>query len=346
MDFVTGLPRTQKASNAIWVIVDTLTKMAHFIPYRYGMSAEQMAQLYIKHLFKLHGAPTRIISDRDTRFTSRFWEKFQETLGTKVSFSSAYHPQTDGQSERTIQTLEDMLRACALTLTGDWETHLDLAEFAYNSSYHASIGMSPFEAYQGHPVRTPVCWGPEAARVPLPLEMAEEARNTIQQIHGHRKTAQDRQKKYADPQRKEFSLTVGEHAFLRVSPMKGVRRFGVKGKLAPRYIGPYLVLEQVGPVAYRLALPPSLAGIHDVFHVSQLRRYISDPSHVLQAEKLKVEPNLTVRERPLRILAHQDVKLRKRSIPRVLIQWEHHTPREATWELESDIKEKYPELFT
>ena len=106
-----------------------------------------------------------------------------------------------------------------------------------------------------------------------------------------------------------------------------------------------MVLEQVGPVAYRLAMPPSLAGIHDVFHVSQLRRYISDPSHVLQAEKLKVEPNLTVRERPLRILAHQDVKLRRRSIPRVLIQWEHHTPREATWELESDIKEKYPELF-
>ena len=132
---------------------------------------------------------------------------------------------------------------------------------------------------------------------------------------------------------------------LRVSPMKGVKRFGVKGKLAPRFIGPYLILERVGPVAYRLALPPSLAGIHDVIHVSQLRRYVSDPSHVLKSETLQVEPNLTVREKPLRILDHQETKLRNKTIARVLIQWEHHTPREATWELESEIKEKHPELF-
>ena len=124
-----------------------------------------------------------------------------------------------------------------------------------------------------------------------------------------------------------------------------MRRFGVKGKLAPRYIGPYLILERVGPVAYRLALPPYLAGIHDVFHVSQLRRYVSDPSHVLEIENLRVEPNMTVRERPLCILNHQEIRLRNKSIPRVLVQWEHHTPREATWELESEVKEKYPELF-
>ena len=175
--------------------------------------------------------------------------------------------------------------------------------------------------------------------------MANEARDTIRQIHGHLRTAQDRQRKYADPKRKDFTLAVGEHAFLKVSPIKGARRFGVQGKLAPRYIGPYLILERVGPVAYRLALPPTLDGVHDVFHVSQLRRYVSDPSHILQVENLQVEPNLTVRERPIRILDHQETRLRNKSIARVLVQWEHHTPREATWELESEMKEKYPELF-
>ena len=325
--------------------MDTLTKVAHFIPFRFGLSAEEMAKLYLRWQFKYHGTPTRIISDRDPRFTSRFWEKFQEALGTELSFSTAFHPQTDGQSERTIQTLEDMLRACALTMSGDWETHLDLAEFAYNSSYHASIGMTPFEALQGHPVRTPVCWGPQGFHTPVSSELAREARDTIRVIHDRLRTAQDRQKKYADPKRRDFQLVVGEHAFLRVSPTRGVMRFGVKGKLAPRYIGPFLILERVGPVAYRLALPPSLAGVHNVFHVSQLRRYVPDPSHVLQVEPLQVERDLTYRERPLRILDRQDTQLRRRTIPRVLVQWEHHTPREATWELESEMRERYPELF-
>jgi transposase InsO family protein len=345
MDFVTGLPKTQKNFNAVWVIVDTLTKVAHFIPYRYGMAPEQMARLYVRELFRLHGAPTQIISDRDTRFTSHFWRRFQEALETKLSFSTAFHPQTDGQSERTIQTLEDMLRSCALTMGGDWESHLGLAEFAYNSSYHASIGMTPFEALYGHPVRTPVCWGPPSTYTPTPSQLVNESTDTVKLIHERLRTAQDRQKKYADPKRRDFQLSVGEHAFLRVSPTKGVVRFGVKGKLAPRYIGPFLILDRVGPCAYRLALPPSLAGVHNVFHVSQLRRYVPDPSHVLEAEPLQVERDLSYRERPLRILDAQETQLRRRTIPRVLVQWEHHTPREATWELESEMRDRYPELF-
>jgi transposase InsO family protein len=346
MDFVTGFPRTQGGFTAIWVIVDTLTKVAHFIPFRYGLPAEGMAKLYLNSLFRLHGSPTKIISDRDTRFTSHFWGRFQEALGTQLSFSTAFHPQTDGQSERTIQTLEDMLRSCALTMGGDWESHLGLAEFAYNSSYHASIGMSPYEALYGHPVRTPICWGATSTHVPTPSQLVNEGADTVKFIHERLRAAQDRQKKYADPKRRDFQLATGEHAFLRVSPTKGIVRFGVKGKLAPRYIGPFLILDRVGPLAYRLALPPSLAGVHDVFHVSQLRRYVSDPSHVLQAEPLQFERDLSYRERPLRILDTQHVQLRSRSIPRVLVQWEHHTPREATWELETEMKEKYPELFT
>jgi hypothetical protein len=290
--------------------------------------------------------PTQIVSDRDPCFTSRFWGRFQEALGTTLSFSTAFHPQTDGQSGRTIQTLEDMLRACALTMSGDWELHLSLSEFAYNSSYHASIGMSPFEALYGQPVRTPVCWGPADTYEPTTSEMVNESHATVRLIHERLRAAQDRQRRCADPKRRDFQLTVGEHALLRVSPTKGVMRFGVKGKLAPRYIGLFLILERVGPAAYRLALPPSLAGVHNVFHVSQLRRYVSDPSHVLEVEPLYVEPDLSYRERPLRILDTQVTQLRRRSIPRVLVQWEHHSPREATWELESEMRESHPELFT
>jgi transposase InsO family protein len=216
MDFVTGLPRTRLGHNAVWVIVDTLTKVAHFIPFRLGTSAEDMGRLYLAWQYRHHGVPKRIISDRDPRFTSRFWGRFQEALGTTLSFSTAFHPQTDGQSERTIQTLEDMLRACALTMSGDWELHLSLSEFAYNNSYHASIGMSPFEALYGQPVRTPVCWGPSGTYEPSTSEMINESHATVKLIHERLRAAQDRQRRYADPKRRDFQLTVGEHALLRV----------------------------------------------------------------------------------------------------------------------------------
>jgi hypothetical protein len=346
MDFVTGLPRTRTQDDAIWVIVDTLTKVAHFIAYRYGLTGEEMAILYMRHQHKFHGVPTKIISDRDPRFTSRFWRSFHEALGTEVVFSTAHHPQTDGQSERTIQTLEDMLRACALTMRGDWTEHLHMAEFSYNSSYHTSIGMSPFEALYGQRVRTPVCWGPTSTILPTIPDLIEESTKKMKIIQARLEAAQDRQRKYADPKRRDFSMEVGEHALLRVSPRKGVMRFGVKGKLAPRYIGPFLILERVGRTAYRLALPPALDGVHDVFHVSQLRRYVSSGSHVLDYEPLHVEQDLTYEARPIRILDVRETELRRRVIRRVLVQWEHHTPREATWEFEGEMRERYPELFT
>ena len=146
MDFVVGLPRTRRKHDAIWVIVDRLTKSAHFLPIRISQPLESLADLYIREIVRLHGVPTSIISDRDPRFTSRLWGQLQSALGTKLKFSIAFHPQTDGQSERTIQMLEDMLRACMLDWKGEWDSHLCLVEFAYNKSYHASIGMAPYEA--------------------------------------------------------------------------------------------------------------------------------------------------------------------------------------------------------
>ncbi|GAU51866.1 hypothetical protein TSUD_416500 [Trifolium subterraneum] len=158
MDFVGGLPKTAKGNEVIWVVVDRLTKPAHFIAIKIGTLVPKLAEIYVEQIIRLHGIPSSIVSDRDPKFTSRFWESLQEALGTKLRLSSAYHPQTDGQSERTIQSLEDLLRACVLEQGENWDSCLPLIEFTYNNSFHSSIGMAPFEALYGRRCRTPLCW--------------------------------------------------------------------------------------------------------------------------------------------------------------------------------------------
>ena len=156
MDFVTGLPRTQRQHDVIWVIVDRLMKSANFLPVNVEDSMEKLAQLYVDEIVRLHGIPISIVSDKDPRFTSRFWPSLQAALGTRLHFSTTFHPQTNGQSERTIKTLEDMLRAYVMEFKGSWDTHLALMEFAYNKNYQANIEMAQFEALYGRKCRTPV----------------------------------------------------------------------------------------------------------------------------------------------------------------------------------------------
>ena len=158
MDFVVGLPCTSDGYDSIWVIVDWLTKSAHFLPVKTIYSVAKLAKLYVKHIVCLHGVPTSIVYDRGSVFTSRFWQKLQEAMGTRLDFSTAFHPQTDVQSERTIQTLKNMLRMCVLDHGGSWDEHLPLVEFAYNNSYHSSIEMAPYEALYGRKCRSPLCW--------------------------------------------------------------------------------------------------------------------------------------------------------------------------------------------
>lgn len=157
MDFVVGLPRTQKGNNAIWVIVDRLTKSAHFLAIKITWGPEKLAQLFLREIVRLHGVPKTIVSDRDGRFVSHFWKSQHAAMGTQLRFSTSFHPQTDGQSERTIQTLEDKLRACALEWPGNWEDNLHLIEFTYNNSWHSSIQMAPYEALYGRRCRSPLC---------------------------------------------------------------------------------------------------------------------------------------------------------------------------------------------
>ena len=345
MDFVTGLPPTQKGNNTIWVIVDRLTKVAHFIAMKNTWTMEQMANAYVKEIVRLHGVPKSIVSDRDTRFQAHFWKKLQEAFGTQLKFSTAFHPATDGQTERTIQTLEDMLRACAMDFQGSWEKNLPLVEFSYNNSHHTSIGMAPHEALYGRRCRTPLCWDENDEQRLVGPEMIEETANTVQLIQARMKAAQDRQKSYADRKRRKLEFAVGDKVLLKVSPTRGITRFGKGGKLNPKYIGPFEILERVGEVAYRLALPPNLSRVHNVFHVSQLRPYIPDASHVIQHEPLQLQEDLSYREQPVRILGYKEKILRNRTIPLVKVLWSNHTSEEATWETEQDMKTKYPYLF-
>ena len=158
MDFVTHLPRTLRKHDAVWVIVDRLTKSTHFLAVRMTFTLEELCRWYIREIVWLHGVPVSIVLDRDPQFMAQFWKSFQKAMGTQLSMSTAFHPQTDDQSERAIQILEDMLRACVLDLKGSWEEHLPLVEFAYNNSYQASIHMAPYEALYGRPCRSPICW--------------------------------------------------------------------------------------------------------------------------------------------------------------------------------------------
>lgn len=346
MDFVMGLPRTTTGKNAVWVVVDRLTKVAHFIPMKETWSMEELANAYQREVVRLHGVPKDIISDRDPRFCSQFWKKLQEALGSELKMSTAFHAATDGQTERTIQTLEDMLRACVLEFQVGWEKSLPLVEFSYNNSFQASIKMAPFEALYGRKCRSPMCWDDVTEAAVLGPEMVQESIEQVRLIREKLKAAQDRQKSYADLKRRPIEFEVGDKVFLKVSPMKGVKRFGIKGKLSPKYVGPYEVLERVGEVAYRLALPPSLSKVHNVFHVSQLRRYRSDPSHVVEADVVGVEPNLTYEEKPVRILDRKEKRLRNKVVPLVKVLWRSEKYEEATWETETSMQEKYPHLFT
>ena len=345
MDFVVGLPTTRSKHDAIWVIVDRLTKSAHFLPINEKSTMDKLVQLYLKEIVTRHGIPKSIVSDRDPRFNSRFWRQFQGCLGTKLKMSTAYHPQTDGQSERTIQTIEDMLRSCALDFKGNWDDHLPLVEFSYNNSYHASIGMPPYEALYGRKCRSPICWNEVGERRVLGPELVQQTKEAVETIQRRLLAAQSRQKKYVDKARKDIEYEVGDLVLLKVSPWKGLSRFGKRGKLNPRYVGPFEILKKVGNVAYELALPPHMQHIHNVFHVSLLKKYHMDSRHIIEHDPVEIQSDLSYVEQPFQILDRQEKVLRNKSVWLVKVLWRNPKVEESTWELESDMLERYPRLF-
>ncbi|GJY05799.1 putative reverse transcriptase domain-containing protein [Tanacetum coccineum] len=314
MDFTTKLPRSKNGHDTIWVIVDRLTKSAHFMAIREYYSTERLAKIYIDEIVARQGVPVSIILDRDGR-------------------------------ERTIQTLEDMLRACVIDFGGSWDVHLPLAEFSYNNSYHSSIRCAPFEALYGRKCRSPVLWAEIGESSLIGPELVQETTDKVVLIKEKLKAARDRQKSYADNRRKPLEFEVGDRVMLKVSPWKGVIRFGEKGKLAPRYVGPFEILERIGPVAYRLRLPEELSGVHDTFHVSNLKKCLADASLHVPLDEIKVDKTLRFVEEPVEIMDREVKSLKRSKIVLVKVRWNSKRGPEFTWEREDYMKSKYPQLF-
>nr|GEW77579.1 putative reverse transcriptase domain-containing protein [Tanacetum cinerariifolium] len=319
MHFIMKLPRMKSGHDTIWLVVDGLTKSAHFLATREDYNMEKLARLYIDEIVARHGMHVSIISDRDGRFISRFWHTLQKALGTRLDMSTAYHPYTDRQSERTIQTLKDMLRACVIDFGGSWDVHLPLTDFFYNNSYHSSIRCAPFEALYGRKCRSPVLWIEIGECRLIGPELVQETTDKVVLIKEKLKAAKDHQKSYANNRCKPLEFEVRDQVLLKVSPWKGVIRFGKKGKLAPRYVGPFKILERIRPVAYRLRFLEELSSVHDTFHVSDLKKCLADAYLHVPLDDIKVDKTLRFVEEPVEIIDHE-VKSLNSKIPIVKIR--------------------------
>jgi hypothetical protein len=267
-------------------------------------------------------------------------------LDTQLRFSSAYHPQTDGQTERVNQILEDMLRACALQYGRSWDRSLQYAEFSYNNSCQESLKMAPFEMLYGQRCRTPLFWNETGERRVFGPDILEEAEKQVHMVRENLRVTQSRQKSYVDHRRRELSFEVGDFVYFKVSPMRGLRHFKVPGKLAPRFIGPFKILEKRSEVAYQLELPPQLSDVHDVFHVSQLKKYLCVPQEQIPMEDLDAKEDHSYQEHIVRILETSERVMRNKRIKMCKVQWSHHTEEEATWEREEESKAEFPSFFS
>ncbi|GJS35459.1 putative reverse transcriptase domain-containing protein [Tanacetum coccineum] len=308
-------------------------------------SMEKLMRQYLKEVVSRHEVPVSIISDRDGRFTSQFWQSLQKALGTQLDMSTAYHPQTNGQSKRTIQTLEDMLRACVIDFGKGWDRHLPLVEFSYNNNYYTSIKAAPFEALYGQKCRSPVCWAEVGDAQLTGPEITHETTEKIIQIKKRIQAAHDRKKSYADRRCKPLEFQVGDKVMLKVSPWKGVILFGKRGKLNPRYIGPFKILAKVGTIAYRLELLEQLSRVYSTFHISNLKKCFSDEPLAIPLDEIQIDDKLNFIEEPVEIMDQEVKRLKKSRILIVKVCWNLRRGLEFTWEREDQMQKKYPHLF-
>ncbi|GJW83288.1 putative reverse transcriptase domain-containing protein [Tanacetum coccineum] len=293
MDFVTKLPRTSSGHDTIWVIVDRLTKSSHFLPMREDYKMDRLARLYLNEIVARH------VNARGIR--------------TRLDMSTAYHPQTDGQSKRTIQTLEDMLRVSVLDFEGSWDVHLTLVEFSYNNSYHSSVRCASFEALYGRKCRSPIMWAEVGEGQMIGPELVQDTTEKISQINDRLKADRDRQKSYADKRRKPLEFSI---------------------------------VEKASPVAYRLDLHEELNGIHDTFYVSNIKKCLADLTLQVPLDEIRVDAKLNFVEDPVEIFEREFKKLKRSRIAIVKVRWNSKRGPEFTWEREDQMKLKYPHLFS
>lgn len=341
MDFVEGLPKSN-GYDTILVVVDRFSKYAHFIAVKHPFTAQSIAKLFLDNIVRLHGMPKTIVSDRDRIFTSTFWKELFKLHKVQLAHSTAYHPQTDGQSERVNQCLEMYLRCAVNEFPRKWCSWLPMAEFWYNSSFHSALGCSPFKALYG-------C-EPNFGAAPLVTkdtnisvaEMLKERADHQRMLKDHLLAAQNRMKLQADRKRTEREFQVGDQVLLKLQPyaQKSVvnRPFP---KLAFKFFGPFKVIERIGAVAYKLELPAD-SDVHPVFHISQLKPFHPDFTPVF-SNLPKVTDLSATDIQPEAVLQRRLVKKGNRAVPQVLIKWASLPETASTWEDYYVVQKRFPE---
>ena len=341
MDFIVGLPKSGNKS-IIMVIVDRLSKYAHFCALQHPLTPASVAQVFMDQIFKLHGMPTSIVSDRDPTFTSKFWQELFKIQGTQLNMSTAYHPQTDGQTEAVNKCVETYLRCFASEKQHQWAKWLPLAEWWYNTSYHATTKMTPYEAVYGQQPPSVLTYLPGSSKVQAVDNLLQNRDVILKTLKDNLVLAQNRMKQQVDQHRSERTFEEGDQVFLRLQPYKQTS-LKDKGhqKLSPKFYGPYQILQRIGQVAYKLALPAH-SKIHPVFHVSCLKKVVGQNCRI-QTKLPELDEEGSIWLHPEAVLSTRERQLRQRTIKEVLIQWKDTQPEDATWE-PSTILQQFPDL--
>jgi hypothetical protein len=325
MDFIVQLPCTKNGHDSIMVVIDRLSKLAHFIPTTTDISAADVAHLFIQHVAKHHGLPSSIVSDRDTKFTSRFWQAVMEMWGVKSDMTTAFHPQGNAQTERMNRVLEEYLRHFVSPKQDNWDELLPIAEFAINNSYQESIGMTPFYMTYGYNPRSPVTVESVVDTVPAAMEYVQGIDQAVKEAKLLVQKAQQRQKAHADTARRAVKFSVGQEVLLSTENIR-LKTPGAQ-KLLPRFIGPFVIKSQKSLVTYELRLPDTLK-VHPVFHVSLLKPYYRSGSYQPPPLPLSVDDIGPLYE------VEAVLKYRPRK-KQYLVQWKGYGKEHNTWEPES-----------
>ncbi|KAL0541182.1 hypothetical protein IC582_021221 [Cucumis melo] len=341
MDFIEGLPRS-RMYDSILVVVDRLSKYAHFVALRHPFSTKTVAMEFTKEIVLLHGYPRSIVSDRDQLFISHFWKELFRLQGTKLKCSTAYHPQTDGQTEVVNKCLELYLRCLCQDRPKSWSDKLARVEYLYNTNCHASIKTTPYAVVYGQAPPPIISYGQSSTTPNNLVESQLQARDeTLAALKRHLQHAQDHMKKFADVHRRDVVFDIGDWVYLKLQPYRqksvAKRRYD---KLSPKYFGPYMVMGRVGEVAYLLDLPDT-AKIHPVFHVSQLKRAVGD-KHLIQ-------PDISVINDQMELVVEPDhvSQLRWNDAEwdwEYLVHWKDQSDHEATWESYATLVNQFPDL--
>ncbi|KAJ3701854.1 hypothetical protein LUZ61_005559 [Rhynchospora tenuis] len=340
MDFVTGLPKSE-GKEVLLVIVDRLTKYGHFVPLSHPYTAASVAQVFLDHIYRLHGLPMSIVSDRDPIFTSKFWKELLSKLGVQLNMSTSYHPQTDGQVERVNQCVETYLRSMVFQQQKRWVKWVPLAEYWYNTNFHSSLHTTPFKALYGYDPPVLALGSAPKSSIESVNEVLRERQQMLVNLKLHLVRAQDRMKKFADSKRSERTFSKGDWVYLKLQPYRQISVSGTQNsKLNPRFYGPYEIIDKVGQVAYKLNLPAN-SSIHPVIHVSQLKARVGTGQAVTPSLPLISNIIPTVRE-PEAILARRLVNRRNVPVVQILVQWRNQPVEDASWEDFDWIKRRFP----